>query len=56
MAAHPEAKRAFDALSFTNRKEYVSWIVDAKRADTRQKRVADAVTLLASGRRTPMAR
>jgi len=54
LAADPEARARFDALAYTNRKEYVEWVEGAKRAETRQRRVADATALLKSGRRTPM--
>jgi hypothetical protein len=54
LAADPDASRAFERLSFTNRKEYVSWVQDAKRPATRQRRVADAPALLKGGRQTPL--
>ena len=56
LAADPDARARFEALSFTHRKEYVEWIQSAKRADTRQRRLAQATTLLKSGRRTPVGR
>jgi hypothetical protein len=37
---------AFDALSYSHRREYVEWIVDAKRADTRARRIAKTVEQL----------
>ena len=43
----------FNALSFTNRKEYVQWLSSAKRPETRQKRLAEVAEMLKSGRRTP---
>ena len=46
LAAALEAAKArsrFDALSFSHQHEYVTWIEDAKRADTRQRRVAATV-------------
>ena len=54
LAADPDASAAFEALSFTNRKEYVVWVTSAKRPATRQKRLAEAPALLKSGRRTPL--
>jgi Bacteriocin-protection, YdeI or OmpD-Associated/Domain of unknown function (DUF1905) len=51
-----EARRIFDGLSFTNRKEYVSWVLAAKTSATRQRRLTEAPRLLKSGRRTPLAR
>ena len=47
------ASAAFDALSFTHRREYAGWIAEAKRAQTRERRAAKAVELLRAGTRTP---
>ena len=47
------AKRAFDGLSYTHRKEYARWIAEAKREDTRVRRLAQAVEMLRTGVRTP---
>lgn len=43
----------FDALSFTHRKEYVRWIEEAKRDETRERRLAKAVEMLRDGVKTP---
>ena len=43
----------FQSLSFTNRKEYVVWLESAKRPETKQKRLADAIEKLLSKRRNP---
>ncbi len=40
------ARAAFEALSFTHRKEYARWIAEAKREDTRERRVARALERL----------
>jgi Bacteriocin-protection, YdeI or OmpD-Associated/Domain of unknown function (DUF1905) len=42
----------FDQLSFTHRKEWVRWITEAKRADTRAARVDRTVEALRAGKRT----
>src|SRR5262249_38102020 len=34
LSKHPEAKAFFDGLSFTNQREYVTWIVEAKKDET----------------------
>ncbi len=52
-AADREAQTAFERLSFTNRKEYVAWIQDAKRAETRSNRIAKTVLMLREGRKVP---
>jgi hypothetical protein len=54
LAGDPEANRIFESLSFTNRKEYVDWVLAAKRRETREQRVAEAPGLLKRGRRTPL--
>ena len=43
----------FNALSFTNRKEYVLWIVGAKREETRKERVKNTLLKLVAGMKNP---
>ena len=43
----------FEKLSFTHRKEYVRWITEAKKEETRQRRIAKAVEMLHNGVKTP---
>jgi uncharacterized protein YdeI (YjbR/CyaY-like superfamily) len=43
----------FDSLSYTHRKEYVGWIEEAKREETRRARVERAAALLREKKRTP---
>jgi bacteriocin resistance YdeI/OmpD-like protein/uncharacterized protein DUF1905 len=43
------ARAAFDALSYTHRREYVEWIAEAKRQETRRRRVEQTVERLRSG-------
>lgn len=45
----PEAKRFFEGLSYSRRLRYVVHVEGAKKAETRQRRVADTVTRLANG-------
>jgi hypothetical protein len=53
-AALDTATRAtFDGLSFTHRREYVRWIEEAKREETRKRRVEKAVEMLRAGVKTP---
>jgi Bacteriocin-protection, YdeI or OmpD-Associated len=35
-----DAREAFDRLSYSHRREYAEWIAEAKRDDTRSRRVA----------------
>jgi hypothetical protein len=48
-----DAGHAFERLSYTHRREYARWIAEAKRPETKQRRVAQAAELLRSGVRTP---
>jgi hypothetical protein len=41
--ADPAVRAAFDAMSYTHRKEYVNAVLDAKRPETRARRLALAV-------------
>ncbi|MFN3702779.1 YdeI/OmpD-associated family protein [Thermomonas sp.] len=45
------AKATFDAFPPSCRREYVAWIIEAKRADTRARRLAQAVAWMAEGKR-----
>lgn len=53
LSKHPEAKALFDRLSFTNRREYVTWIVEAKKSETRTMRVTAALEKIASNKKNP---
>ena len=44
------ARAAFDALAPSHRKEYVRWITEAKKPETRAKRIAEAVPMITEGR------
>ncbi len=44
------ATKVFAGLSYSHQREYAEWIAEAKRADTRQRRVAKALVLLREGR------
>ena len=43
---NPDAEKFFKQLSYTNQKEYVKWVLEAKRAETRQNRISKALALL----------
>jgi hypothetical protein len=44
------ANAKFDALAFTHRKEFANWIAEAKKDETRERRVAQALQMLREGR------
>ena len=46
-----EAKTSFDKLSYTHRREYVMWINEAKREETRQNRIVKAIEMLKKGQK-----
>ena len=47
----PEAEAFFQQLSYSHQREYVQWIEEAKRDETRQKRIGQMVELLKQGKR-----
>ncbi|HMC91715.1 MAG TPA: YdeI/OmpD-associated family protein [Allosphingosinicella sp.] len=49
--AEPKAAATFEAFPPSCRREYVEWVVEAKRPETRAKRVAQAVEWMAEGKR-----
>jgi hypothetical protein len=50
LASDATAKAEFDALAFTHRKEFARWIAEAKKDETRERRVAQALQMLREGR------
>ncbi len=48
--ADPAATKAFASMSFTHRREYVEWVEEAKRADTRARRIAATVERVRDGK------
>jgi uncharacterized protein YdeI (YjbR/CyaY-like superfamily) len=43
----------FEKLSYTHRKEYCRWIMEAKREETRKARLEKAIGMLRKGVKTP---
>jgi hypothetical protein len=48
LEASPAARAAYDALSFSHRREYARWVGEAKLAETRAVRVAKTIKRLTS--------
>ena len=46
------AKAFFETLAYTHRREYVKWIDEAKKTETRRNRIAKTVELLKAGKKT----
>ena len=49
----PDAKRVFDGLAFTHRREYAQWVAGAKKEDTRVSRVEKTLAMLKAGTKHP---
>ncbi len=49
--ASPDARRAWDALSTSARRDYARWVAEAKRDETRASRVRKALPRIAAGHR-----
>jgi uncharacterized protein YdeI (YjbR/CyaY-like superfamily) len=45
-----KAKATFDAFSYSNKKEYITWLEEAKTEATRTKRLADAIEWMREGK------
>jgi uncharacterized protein YdeI (YjbR/CyaY-like superfamily) len=50
LAAMPAAQATFDAFPPGQRREYIEWLTEAKRDETRQRRLAQAVEWMAEGK------
>ena len=47
--SNKDAKAAFEKLSYTHQKEYVTWINEARKAETRQDRIVRTIARLQIG-------
>lgn len=47
---HKKALKTYEAFSPSHKREYLEWITEAKREDTRQKRLAAAIEWMAEGK------
>jgi len=50
---HPQEYRFFDSLSWSNKKEYVLWILSAKQHSTRATRISKMISKLAERKKNP---
>ena len=53
LRSNKEARATWDKLSYTHRREHVEHIEDAKKPETRQRRVEKSIALLAAGKKEP---
>lgn len=48
---NPEAKALFDKMSYTHRKEYIRWIEEAKKPETRENRKTKMIQMIMEGKK-----
>lgn len=51
LVGNPEAKALFDAMNYTHRKEYIRWISEAKKPETRENRKKKMIEMILSGKK-----
>jgi uncharacterized protein YdeI (YjbR/CyaY-like superfamily) len=49
LARKPKALKQFKAFAPTHRREYLNWVIEAKREETRRKRIAEIIARLLDG-------
>ncbi len=54
LAQNKKAKENFDKLAPSYRMQYIGWIAVAKRAETKKRRVEEAIALLEKGKKLGM--
>lgn len=47
---HPKAKEVFEKFGYSHKKEYLTWIIDAKSEATRRKRMEQAIEWISEGK------
>ncbi|MBL0355743.1 MAG: YdeI/OmpD-associated family protein [Chitinophagaceae bacterium] len=50
LAKNKKARVTFEALAYSHKKEYIQWITEAKTAETRNKRMLQAIEMMAEGK------
>ncbi|NIF05704.1 DUF1905 domain-containing protein [Chryseobacterium sp. Tr-659] len=48
---NPEAKTSFEKMSYTHKKEYIRWIEDAKKPETRENRKVKMIQMILAGKK-----
>lgn len=48
---NPEAKTLFDKMSYTHKKEYIRWIEEARKPETRENRKVKMVQMILDGKK-----
>lgn len=50
LSQNPDARETFDGFSYSNKKEYVEWLEEAKKPATRRKRLDTAIEWMSEGK------
>ena len=50
IAKNKKAKQTFEDFSYSQKKEYVNWVTEAKTAETKTKRLTSAIEMMAEGK------
>ena len=53
LKAHKKQNEFFKNLSFTNKKEYIEWVITAKQAKTRAERIVESIDRMNKGWKNP---
>lgn len=48
---NPDAKIVFDTMSYTHKKEYIRWIEEARKPETRENRKAKMIQMIREGKK-----
>ena len=47
---HASARQRFEALSYSHQREHATWVAEAKKPETRERRIARVIDMLKTGR------
>ncbi len=53
LAGNPKAKKNWERFAPSHRKMYVHWILDAKRQETRERRIKKLITMVEENKGSP---
>lgn len=52
-SAKPKAKKFFETLSYSNKREFAQWLTSAKKIETRESRLEQTIEKLLAGKKNP---
>jgi Bacteriocin-protection, YdeI or OmpD-Associated/Domain of unknown function (DUF1905) len=50
LAKHASARKRFETLSYSHRREHAQWVAEAKKPETRERRIASVIEMLTQER------